>query len=58
MKIEELLAYETGLHLGDGSLQKWNRVHRIIYCGDINNDYDFYAKIVQKFLMNFTTKKQ
>ena len=49
LRLEEILAYETGVHLGDGSLQKMGRIHRVIYCGDIENDYKFYALQESKF---------
>ncbi len=42
----ELLAYETGVHLGDGSLY----AHRIVYAGDSREDKEFYSTIFPQIL--------
>ena len=42
----ELLAYETGVHLGDGSLY----VNRIVYAGDSREDKPFYSEIFPQVL--------
>ena len=52
----ELLAYETGVHLGDGSLQIKNRVYRVIYSGDIRNDYDFYSRKIPEIIKKLYKK--
>ena len=48
LKKDELLAYETGIHLGDGSLQidQKHRIYRVIYCGDSRNDADFFTYVL------------
>ncbi len=53
---QELLAYETGVHLGDGSLQIKNRVYRVIYSGDIRNDYDFYSRKIPEIIKKLYKK--
>lgn len=53
---QQLLAYETGVHLGDGSLQIQGLVHRVVYCGDIENDYSFYGEILPKILKTLYNK--
>jgi len=46
----QLLAYETGYHLGDGHLQIHNRVHRVTYCGDSRKDTAFCERILPKII--------
>lgn len=48
----ELLAYETGYHLGDGHLQihDKSRTNRITYCGDSRKDAEFCEKILPKII--------
>jgi len=45
---EELIAYETGVHLGDGSLvyDKKHRTYRVEYSGDAKNDKLFYTQFL------------
>lgn len=59
LKEEELLAYETGLHLGDGSLQldKKNKVYRVIYSGHSIDDRNFYEILVPKILKRLYKKE-
>ena len=46
MKLEEL-AYETGVHLGDGCpfVDKPHRTYKIEFSGDSRNDKEFYSRI-------------
>lgn len=48
----QLLAYETGLHLGDGCLyiNPAHRTYRYELSGDSVNDYEFYSQIVPRLL--------
>lgn len=52
LTFQELLSYETGVHLGDGSLivDKNHRTYRIEYSGDTENDKHFYTKILPEIL--------
>ncbi len=45
-----LLAYETGIHLGDGNLYQTERMQRITYSGNLENERDFYKKILFKII--------
>lgn len=51
MEISQLLAYETGVHLGDGNLtyNKWN-LNRITYAGNAVEDYDFFVDLLPKII--------
>lgn len=52
MDKNQLLAYETGYHLGDGHIQVHNksRTNRIVYCGDSRKDAEFCGKILPKII--------
>src|SRR3989344_7361365 len=39
-----LLAYETGIHLGDGNLYETKRMQRVTYSGNLENEKEFYKK--------------
>jgi len=41
-EITERLAYETGVHIGDGNLYSKNRTHKITYSGNLQNEEVFY----------------
>ncbi len=58
MDNDELLAYETGFHLGDGHLQadKKNKVYRVVYCGDANNDFEFCTEILPNIIQRLYNK--
>ncbi len=45
---DPLLAYETGVHIGDGTLGHYKTKHdyRIAYYGNLATDYEFFAKIL------------
>ncbi len=45
-----LLAYETGIHLGDGNLYDVERTHRVTYSGNLENEKEFYQKILFEIL--------
>jgi hypothetical protein len=40
--LTEKLAYETGIHIGDGNLYSKNRTHKITYSGNLKNEENFY----------------
>lgn len=51
--LSPLLAYETGVHLGDGNLtynKNWN-LYRITYAGNSIKDGEFFIKILPKILI-------
>jgi len=51
MKITHLIAYEIGVHIGDGNMYSYNRTHRITYSGNLQNEKEFYkllARIIKK----------
>src|SRR3989344_7847419 len=49
---KELLAYETGVHLGDGCLyiSEKHRTHRIEFSGNSETDKEFYSEILPAIL--------
>lgn len=46
----KLLAYETGVHIGDGNLYITRRMARLTYSGDLRNEKRFYTYILSKSL--------
>ena len=54
---ELLLAYETGIHLGDGNLYETPRMQRMTYSGNLENEKDFYKKILFKILQDLFNVK-
>jgi hypothetical protein len=59
MKISNsLLAYETGVHLGDGNLtfkKEWN-LYRTTYAGNSIEDRDFFVDLLPKILVRLYAK--
>lgn len=54
---DELLAYETGVHIGDGSLQiVAGGTHSVRYFGHSQDDWIFYAEVVPKILNHLYNK--
>lgn len=52
-----LLAYETGIHIGDGSLgfyrNKQNKPDYVVrYFGNLTTDFDFFAKVLPHIIRN------
>lgn len=45
-----LLAYETGVHIGDGNLYKTKRMSRITYSGNLQNESEFYKKTLYRII--------
>lgn len=56
MEINPEVAYETGVHIGDGNMYSYyNRVYRITYCGNLVNEKEFYMdfkKLLKTFNVN------
>ena len=50
IKIDQKLAYETGVHIGDGNLYSKNRTHKITYSGNLQNEETFYLEILKPLL--------
>ena len=58
-ELTRLLAYETGVHLGDGNLtckKEWN-LSRITYAGDRELDSEFYESILPGILRSLYGKE-
>lgn len=55
---KELLAYETGVHLGDGCLyiSKGHGTYRTEFSGNSETDKEFYSKILPKILKKLYKK--
>lgn len=46
-----LLAYETGVHIGDGNLYlKKDRMYRVTYSGNLRNEKEYYRNVLRKIL--------
>lgn len=57
--LSPLLAYETGIHLGDGNLtynKSWN-LYRTTYAGNKIKDKDLFLKLLPKILFKLYGKK-
>lgn len=54
----ELLAYETGVHIGDGSLQVMTGgTHSIRYFGHSEDDWAFYSEKIPSIILQLYNKK-
>ena len=49
-EIDQKLAYETGVHIGDGNLYSKNRTHKITYSGNLLNEETYYLDILKPLL--------
>jgi hypothetical protein len=49
-EIDQKLAYETGVHIGDGNLYSKNRTHKITYSGNLLNEESYYLDILKPLL--------
>lgn len=49
-KLSEKLAYETGVHIGDGNLYSKGRTHKITYSGNLRNEEDYYLTVLKPIL--------
>lgn len=47
---KNLLAYETGVHIGDGNLYKTKRMSRITYSGNLKNEKYFYRNVLRNII--------
>lgn len=43
------MAYDVGIHVGDGNMYTYGRINRITYCGHLGNEADFY-RFLKRFL--------
>lgn len=48
-KLNSKIAYDLGVHIGDGNMYTYGRSNKITYCGHLGNEKDFY-KSFQKYL--------
>lgn len=48
--ITKNLAYETGVHIGDGNLYSKGRTHKITYSGNLENEEIYYIEVLQPIL--------
>ena len=54
---EQLLAYETGVHIGDGSLQIIPKsTHSVRFFGHKEDDWVFYSKIMPSIIKKLYNK--
>ncbi|MEM4724878.1 MAG: hypothetical protein QXP01_07690 [Candidatus Hadarchaeum sp.] len=54
MDINTEIAYETGVHIGDGNMYSYkNRIYRITYCGNLSNEKEFYLGFVNLLKRNY-----
>lgn len=44
------MAYESGIHIGDGNMYQQGYMNRITYCGNLTNEAVFYRDILGKLL--------
>ena len=40
------LAYETGVHIGDGSMGFWTNHYRFVIYGDNNTEREYFKKVL------------
>lgn len=50
IKISKWLAYETGVHVGDGNMYSYSRIRRITFSGNLKNEKEYYKKILPKII--------
>ncbi len=52
MKIQltNWVAYEIGVHVGDGNMYSYDRTHRITYSGNLANEKNFYKEFLAKLI--------
>jgi hypothetical protein len=53
------LAYETGIHIGDGSLphfKSWPNIYRIYYSGNSVNDLSFFENVLKPLIKELYNK--
>lgn len=49
-KLTKWVAYEIGVHVGDGNMYSSNRTHRITYSGNLINEKNFYKEFLTKLI--------
>ena len=49
-KLTKWIAYEIGVHVGDGNMYSYNRTHRITYSGNLANEGKFYKESLMKLI--------
>jgi hypothetical protein len=50
LKLTNWVAYEIGVHVGDGNMYSYNRTHRITYSGNLANEKKFYKEFLTKLI--------
>lgn len=48
--MNSVLAYETGVFIGDGNLYVNDRMNRVTYSGNLENEEEFYEKVLSSIL--------
>jgi len=48
--MDDVLAYEAGVFIGDGNLYVNERMNRVTYSGNLENEEDFYEKVLSSIL--------
>ena len=49
-EITKTLAYETGVHIGDGNLYSKKRTHKITFSGNLENEEVYYLDILKPII--------
>jgi len=50
MKITTLVAYDVGVHIGDGNMYSKNRTFRVTYSGNLTNEKEYYQNFLLKVI--------
>jgi len=50
IRLTKWVAYEIGVHIGDGNMYSYGRTHRVTYCGNLKNEKKFYKEFLLKIL--------
>jgi hypothetical protein len=50
LKLTNWVAYEIGVHVGDGNMYSYNRTHRITYSGNLANEKKFCKEFLTKLI--------
>lgn len=57
IRISKKLAYDVGVHIGDGNMYSKSRTHRVTYSGDLSNEEEFYLLTLKPLLASLYKKE-